>query len=227
MRCSVLHRRIIIENKVNVVNGMVTGIFLGSPMQDATPDKPEDNAPFAIERNTVSRLSNYEAALEKQPTTGGADSQAIVNAILDGSITELTTNVTTTRASAFISCNNLTKVCFTDATSIGGNTFNGCSSLHTVDAPKVVNIGIQAFQNCTNLTSVILRSESICSLKNMTVFSGSGLNGGKGYVYVPRALIDSYNSDSVWKQTVAGRIRALEDYTVDGTITGELDETKI
>jgi hypothetical protein len=39
-------------------------------------------------------------------------------------------------------------------------------------------------------------------------------------------LVDEYKAATNWS-TYAGRIRALEDYTVDGTITGELDESKI
>lgn len=40
------------------------------------------------------------------------------------------------------------------------------------------------------------------------------------------ALVDSYKAATNWS-TYADQIRALEDYTVDGTTTGALDETKI
>lgn len=49
---------------------------------------------------------------------------------------------------------------------------------------------------------------------------------GTGYIYVPRALVDTYKAATNWS-TIADQFRALEDYTVDGTITGELDESKI
>lgn len=39
-------------------------------------------------------------------------------------------------------------------------------------------------------------------------------------------LVDTYKADTNWS-TYAAQFRALEDYTVDGTITGELDESKI
>ena len=54
----------------------------------------------------------------------------------------------------------------------------------------------------------------------------SGIANGKGYIYVPRAMVDTLKSATNWS-TYATQIRALEDYTVDGTITGELDESKI
>ena len=49
---------------------------------------------------------------------------------------------------------------------------------------------------------------------------------GTCYIYVPSSLIEQYKSDREWSK-ITNQIRALEDYTVDGTITGELDERKI
>jgi hypothetical protein len=47
-----------------------------------------------------------------------------------------------------------------------------------------------------------------------------------GYIYVPSSLVDSYTANSKWS-TYATQFRALESYTVDGTITGALDKSKI
>ena len=53
-----------------------------------------------------------------------------------------------------------------------------------------------------------------------------------GYIYVPRALLSDtdetkdYRRATNWS-TFATQFRALEDYTVDGTTTGELDPNKI
>jgi hypothetical protein len=49
---------------------------------------------------------------------------------------------------------------------------------------------------------------------------------GTGYIYVPAARVNNYKSATYWKD-YAAQIRALEDYTVDGTITGALDPNKI
>lgn len=64
------------NNKVNVVNGSVVGVFLGKPMQDATPDKVEDNDAYYTERNTVSRVPNSVENWEEQPepSAGGVSS---------------------------------------------------------------------------------------------------------------------------------------------------------
>ena len=59
------------QNEVVVVNGMVTGVHLGMPIQDTTPDRPEDNEKYYIERNTKTQAVNSEEVLDKQPTSGG------------------------------------------------------------------------------------------------------------------------------------------------------------
>ena len=112
------------------------------------------------------------------------------------------------------------------------------SVLKTADYAKATSIALQAFEYCYSLTALILRSETLCNLENVTAFNqcmhvlgiqNATFNptGAKdGYIYVPSALLDSYKTATNWT-TYASQFRALEDYTVDGTINGELDESKI
>ena len=128
---------------------------------------------------------------------------------------------------AFNGCSSLTSVDFPVATSIGSNAFSGCSSLTSVDFPVATSIGGSAFGGCSNLTSLILRkSDAICTLANINAFTSTPIKSGTGYIYVPRALVDTYKAATNWS-TYAAQFRALEDYTVDGTITGALDSSKI
>ena len=77
------------------------------------------------------------------------------------------------------------------------------------------------------MTAFILRSETkICSITHTSVFTKTPIESGTGYIYVPKALIEDYKVTTNWS-VYASQFRALEDYTVDGTTTGELDETKI
>ena len=65
------------------------------------------------------------------------------------------------------------------------------------------------------------------TLSSTNAFSGTPIAlGTTGYIYVPRDLIASYEAATNWS-TFAGRYRALEDYTVDGTITGAFDDTRL
>jgi hypothetical protein len=64
----------------------------------------------------------------------------------------------------------------------------------------------------TALETVILRkTDKICTLQVTNALSGTPIEKGTGYVYVPRDLVDAYKSASNWS-TYANQIRAIEDY---------------
>ena len=128
---------------------------------------------------------------------------------------------------AFHSCSALTAINFPVATSIAGYAFHSCSALTTADFPVAKSIAGYAFYSCSALTALMLRrTETICTLSNTNAFTRSTIASGTGYIYVPTALIDSYKAASNWS-TYAAQFRALEDYTIDGTTTGDLDPNKI
>ena len=134
--------------------------------------------------------------------------------------------VTSLGTYAFSNCTSLTTVNVPLITSLETRTFEVCKSLKTLDVPLVKSIAAYVFNNCTSFATLILRSETMTTLSNINAFNGTLIASGSGYIYVPRALVDSYKAASNWS-TFANQFRALEDYTVDGTITGELDESKI
>lgn len=147
-------------------------------------------------------------------------------------------NIATIPTQSFGGCSALTTIDFSSAISIGSYAFNGCNALITADFPLATSIAANAFGSCRKLTALILRSETMCTIANTNAFnycyrilgtyhSTYNPDSAKdGYIYVPRALVDTYKADSVWS-TFATQFRALEDYTVDGTTTGALDESKI
>lgn len=53
------------------VNGITTGHHIGKPMQDAVPDRPEDNENYATELAVVTRNSNVKEDEQPKPTGGG------------------------------------------------------------------------------------------------------------------------------------------------------------
>lgn len=112
-------------------------------------------------------------------------------------------------------------------TEVGAYAFYGCAGIANVDLPAVTQINGCAFQGCSTLIAVVLRNEShVCNLSDTNAFTNTPIASGIGYFYVPATLIEDYKAATNWS-TYADQFRALEDYTVDGTITGELDETKI
>ena len=107
------------------------------------------------------------------------------------------------------------------AETVGSNVFDAIRSSYIVDFGSTVRFSPGAFW-WSAPKAIILRSQT------MVPYNPGCENGPNAslYVYVPAALVDSYKAATNWS-TYASRFRALEDYTVDGTITGELDETKI
>ena len=188
-------------------------------------------------------VSDMAAQIAGISTGGGGD----IDALIDRTITEISSNITSIGSNVFYECSELTTADFPVATSIGNYAFYICSALTTADFPVVTDIGSNAFYECSELTTAdfplvtsiasnafrycskltvfILRSETIAKLGSYNVFLSTPIESGTGYIYVPSALIEQYKVATNWS-TYAAQFRALEDYTVDGTVTGELDPAK-
>lgn len=111
-------------------------------------------------------------------------------------------------------------------TTLGDSMFRFAYSLQYAEFGSLTAIaGNHHFANAP-LTVLVIRTNKMCTLASTSSFSDSAIAKGTGHVYVPRALVDTYKAATNWS-TYAAQFRALEDYTVDGTITGELDESKI
>lgn len=104
---------------------------------------------------------------------------------------------------------------------IMGSSLNNDYSLRIIILRKTTSIvalaNVNAFNNCYHFHGTVNETYNPNGLKD-------------GHVYVPRNLVSSYQTATNWSTLYASHadiFRALEDYTVDGTITGELDESKI
>lgn len=107
---------------------------------------------------------------------------------------------------------------------IGYFAAGDCKKLRKLDMAGQDSLG-DAGSNWISLIALVLRSVVLVAM-NKNLLTGSPIAAGTGYVYVPRNLIDQYKAATNWS-AYAGQFRALQDYTVDGTIDGELDESKI
>lgn len=128
--------------------------------------------------------------------------------------------LTQVKTDMFNGCSSLTKIVLPSATGTESCAFQNCGSLKIADFPALTSFAWNTFQG-SNVTAVLLRNTA-----KVATLSHAMLTGVDGYFYVPRTLVDSYKAATNWS-SFADKFRALEDYTVDGTITGELDETKI
>lgn len=103
--------------------------------------------------------------------------------------------------------------------------------------PDVVTASDYMFGYCHSLKAIIFRSfGSTYYINNNsfikcyhilgTVDETYNPNGDQDcYIYVPRNMIATLSDKAIWLN-YASQLRALEDYTVDGTTTGEFDDAK-
>lgn len=85
--------------------------------------------------------------------SGGGDS-ASIDDMIEGSLAEIRSDVTTIRNYAFYQAGKLESVSFPNATGIESGAFQYCEALKSIYFPKATNIGQSAFDNCKALTSV-------------------------------------------------------------------------
>ncbi len=151
-----------------------------------------------------------------------------------------TLNLPKVKSIGYNSCNGcsaLETVYLPECEMIDYSGFSGCKALEKIDLPCVTEMGSYAFRYGYSLKAVIMRKAALCSVGSSpfidcyhilgTVNETYNPNGAKdGYIYVPSAVIEEYKTTVPWS-SYADQFRALEDYTVDGTTTGALDESKI
>lgn len=120
------------------------------------------------------------------------------------------------------------------------DAFENYAMLNIIDLVNCKSLSsFGTFFGCRSLKALVIRKQdSILTLRNIDPWEadggmlydtpiGNNYNTDEGgRVYVPRALLDAYKTAVAWRD-LSNKFRAIEDYTVDGTVTGELDETKI
>lgn len=85
---------------------------------------------------------------------GGGESAELLDKVIDRSITEITSNVTSVGKYAFHSCIGLSNVNLPSATKVGNYAFSNCTGLGNVSIPNLTSLGSNAFYHCIYLKSV-------------------------------------------------------------------------
>ena len=93
----------------------------------------------------------------------------------------------------------------------GRYEFLTCFKITYIDASSATSIGQNTFDGCGSLKTLIIRSDSVCTLSATSAFNGSGISKGTGFIYVPDNLVEQYKTATNWS-TYADQIRAIEDY---------------
>ena len=99
----------------------------------------------------------------------------------------------------FAYCGQLKKVNFPSVETIGRAVFTGCTSLDVVDLPSSISsMGDNMFQKCNALTTLVLRSDSPCTLGGSS-FVDTPILAGTGKIYVPRTMADGSDGIETYK----------------------------
>ena len=110
----------------------------------------------------------------------------------------------------FYSCNSLTTLNMPSLKTIGAQGVRACKKLAKVDLEVVTSIGAFSFDGCSLLDTCIIRTSSVCTLINVSAFTGTKIANGTGYIYVPDDLVDSYKTASNWS-TYASQIKGISE----------------
>ena len=82
-------------------------------------------------------------------------SKAVLDSLIDGSITSIESDVTRIMSNKFNGCTSLVSVDFPNVTTIGVNTFRGCYSLEEAIFPNVTRIDDAVLQSCSKLETAV------------------------------------------------------------------------
>lgn len=116
----------------------------GKFLSKVTVKKPATMLPENIKKGVS--IGGVVGTLE---SGGGGD----IDALIERTIREVTSNASKVGAYAFHGCMALTTANFPQATSIGEHALENCSSLTTASFPKATSLGIYAFSGCRSLTT--------------------------------------------------------------------------
>lgn len=162
-------------------------------------------------------INGKEVFLVQTGSGGGGEAQAKLDALIDGSITEIESSATSVRNRVFYGCTALTTVNIPNATRIMEYALNGCSALTTANFPNVTrmdtyafnscralktasfpnvtSIGSFAFSNCYQLTTVIIGTNltTVATLNDTNAFNYCyHILGTTNSTYNPNGLKDGY-----------------------------------
>ena len=156
--------------------------------------------------------------------SGGEADHSMEDGLISGTITEYRNDrVESVADYAFYNNATLERITLPNVKTIAERAICSVEKLKILELGNVTSAASDTIMNCSELEYVVLRAETV----GMDKYDFRNI---KCKLLVPRSLKDGFASAMLdIAQTTGSTITvlALEDYTVDGTITGELDLTKM
>ena len=216
---------------------IIDGAIL-TDIADAVREKTGTTNPIVPE-NMAEMLRNVEGDYERGYAEGYEKGDSNMDGILTRQGTTIRNNrITYLGIEVFRNYESLAVVDFPSVTSTGVNVFYACYALHTVNLPSLISINSNAFayssllkrldfpsvesisggafSSCSRLVTLILRkADAVCTLENVSAFSGTPIAKSTGFVYVPDDLVEQYKAATNWS-TYASQIKPISE--LEGTV---------
>lgn len=155
----------------------------------------------------------FVTAIQAIETGGGSGSDELVNSLIDRTISGAYVNNTVTIIGRYglAGCTKLSSVVLPAVQITNANAMLGCSALTKADFSNLQHIQHSTFYGDKKFATLIIRTQAVAKLDATSAFKDTLIASGKGYIYVPSALVNSYKTATNWS-TYADQIRAIEDY---------------
>ena len=126
-------------------------------------------------------------------------------------INKLPSALTSLNSNTFKGCKGITTMVFQDGiTALSTYTFQNCTGLTEITFNGATRIGSQCFNGCSALERVIINYDAGVIAGGSSMFSGTKIASGTGYIYVPDALVEDYKVASQWSR-YADAIKPLSE----------------
>ena len=117
---------------------------------------------------------------------------------------------------AFNDCEKLSNVNLPECEGVGTRSFLRCTALSKIIFQKIERMAAEAFEDCSNLETLIIKNDTrVCSMYRQgttDALSGTKIESGNGYIYVPDKLVQQYKREYNWVK-YANQIKPLSEYT--------------
>lgn len=191
----------------SLLNGLETGgggggdASIAEILQGTIKEISNDEATSVIKNGCSYFTGLTKVDLPNVKTIGDSAFQTCT-ALAEVNLPELTTAGT----SAFAGCAALKEISLPKLTAVSTAMFSG-SGLETLDLGVATVIGVSSLSSCAGLDTIVLRSSTLCELEygSPSILGGTCFDsdGTGGTLYVPQALISSYEAASGWS-TILG-----------------------
>ena len=116
---------------------------------------------------------------------------------------------------SFRDCTNLKNVNLPECEEVGTSSFLHCTALSKIIFQKIKIMEVGAFEDCSNLETLVIKNDTrVCIMRKegtTDALSGTKIESGNGYIYVPDKLVQRYKGEYNWVK-YANQIKPLSEY---------------